>query len=172
MKHPVIFLLLGAILLTSGCGYTRKSALPDNMKTIFVKTTQNKIPVKNIYAYYPGLELMISNAVVKRLNRDGNLSVVKEEDADVILETDLVGFDQEGLRFNSLENVEEYRLLLQADVRLVDAKTRKILWEEKQFTGDADFFISEVRSIGREEGAQRAVERLAKNIVDRVVEDW
>ena len=159
-------------LVMNGCGYTQKSALPDTMKTIHVETVKNKIPVKKIYAYHPGLEMMISNEVVKRLNRDGNLKVMPKDKADVILETDITGFDQEGLRFNSLENVEEYRLLITVDIRLVEAATKKIIWEEKEFVGDADSFVSDVRSIAREEAAQRAVERLSKNIVDRIVEDW
>ena len=40
------------------------------------------------------------------------------------------------------------------------------------FSGDAEYFVSDVRSVGREDASLRAVDRLARNIVDRIVEDW
>ena len=173
MKKNTSF-FLGVLLLTfvSGCGYNHQAALPEGVKTIYVNTVLNKIPIDKIYAYHPGLEMLISNALVKRFRQDGNLQVVERKNADVILETDLTLFDQEGLRFTSLESVEEYRLVMTVDFRLKDAKSGKIIMEEKNFSGDSEYFVSEVRSIGREEAANRASERLARNMVDRVVEDW
>lgn len=171
-KHITFFLAAVLLTVSSGCGYTRQAALPEGVKTIYVRTVQNKIPVEKIYAYHPGLEMSITNALVKRFRQDGNLEVVPQENADAILETDLVLFDQEGLRFTSLESVEEFRLVMTVNFRLRDAKTKKILVEENEFSGDAEYFVSEVRSIGREEAANRASERLARNMVDRIVEDW
>ena len=167
-------LFLAAFLLTgsSGCGYNHQAALPENVKKIYINTVLNKIPVSQIYAYQPGLEMAITNALVKRFRQDGNLQVVERKNADAILETDLILFDQEGLRFTSLESVEESRLVMTVNFRLKEAKSDKVLMEEKNFTGDAEYFISEVRSIGREEASNRASERLARNMVDRIVEDW
>lgn len=163
---------LALFIASSGCGYTRQAALPEGVKTIYVQTVQNKIPVDRIYAYHPGLEMSITNALVKRFRQDGNLEVVDKDKADAILETDLVLFDQEGLRFTSLESVEEYRLVMTVNFKLRDTRSKKIIMEEVDFTGDAEYFVSEVRSIGREEAANRASERLARNMVDRIVEDW
>ena len=173
MKIYISF-FLGFLLLTdfSGCGYNHQAALPENIKTIYVNTVLNKIPVDKISTYHPGLEMSITNALVKRFRQDGNLQVVEHKNADAILETDLILFEQEGLRFTSLESVEEYRLVMTVNFRLKDAKSGKIFMEEVNFSGDAEYFVSEVRSIGREEAANRASERLARNMVDRVVEDW
>jgi len=54
----------------------------------------------------------------------------------------------------------------------VDAKTGDILWEEKNFTGDTEYFVSQVSSLGEQKAAVDAVDHLAKNIADRIVEDW
>ena len=170
--HLLFFFTLSGVLSMQGCGYTSKTTLPDNIKTIHIATVKNKIPINRLYAYYPGLEMMITNAVVQRMNRDGNLKVVSAEKADAILESDMVSFDQEGLRFTTLESVEEYRLFIVLDVRLRNAKTGQIIWEEPNFSGDAEYFVSSVRSIARDEAAHRAVDRLARNVVDRIVEDW
>ena len=161
-----------SIFLSHGCGYTQKTVLPDNIQSIYVDTVKNKIPVDHVYTYQPGLEMDITNAVIRRLHRDGNLKVVKKEEADVILETDLVGFEQEGLRFTTLESVAEYKLFIVIALRLKDRKTGQIIWEEPNFTGDTEYFVSQVRSLAREEASRRAVDRLARNVVDRIVEDW
>lgn len=164
--------LLIAAGIFNGCGYTRQATLPNDFKKIFVDTTKNIIPVDDIYAYHPGMEMMITKAVIRRLNQDGNLQVVKREDADVILESRLLSLTQEGMRFTSLESVEEFRMFIVMAIRLVDAKTGSVLWEEPNFTGDAEYIVSDIRSAAREEGVERAVNRTARNIVDRIVEDW
>ena len=156
----------------SGCGYTQKTVLPQDIKTLYVETVKNKIPLEKVYAYVPGLEMMITNAVIRRLERDGNLKIVSREKADAILHTDLTLFDQEGVRFSTLERAEEYRLFVVVAMKLVDAKTGLVIWEEPNFSGDSEYFVSGVRSISRSEAADRAVERLARNLVDRIVEDW
>lgn len=173
MKKYISLFLAGLFLtLSSGCGYTHQAALPENIKRVYVNTVLNKIPVDRIYAYQPGLEMSITNALVKRFQQDGNLEVVERKNADAILETELILFNQEGLRFTNLESVEEYRLVMTVNFKLKDAKTGKILMEESNFSGDAEYFVSEVRSIGREEAANRASEKLARNMVNRIVEDW
>jgi len=155
-----------------GCGYTNQTVLPQNIRTIHIDTVQSARPVEDVFAYVPGLEIKITNAIIRRLHRDGNLKVVPREQADGILQTKLTGFQQEGVRFTSLESVEEYRLFVVAAVRLVNGKTREVIWEEPNFSGDAEYFVRGLGSISRGEAAERAVDRLARNIVDRIVEDW
>ncbi len=105
--RPVSFFLLTALLLShSACGYTTKTVLPGGIQTIYVETVKNKIPLGEVYAYEPGLEIRITNAIIRRLHRDGNLKVVPKAKADVVLAADLIEFNQEGLRFSGLERVE------------------------------------------------------------------
>lgn len=170
VRGIVLSLFLAAV---SGCGYTQKAALPQDIKTIYVKTVVNKIPPREIYVYQPGLEMAITKAIVRRLNKDGNLKVVSSPDkADAVLDSKMVRFQQEGLRFTSLEQVQEFRMFIVMELKLSNPKTQEVIWEEPNFSGDAEYFVSDVRSLGREEASQRAVDRLAKNIVDRIVEDW
>lgn len=162
--------LLPAFLF--GCGYTTHSMIPENIRSIHVDTVINKIPVEEFYAYQQGMEMPITNAIIRRLQVDGNLRVVPREEADVVLETHLTNFVQEGLRFTSLESVEEFRVFIVLTMRLVDVKSDRVLWEEPNFSGDAEYFVSNVRSVAREEAVPRAIDRLARNVVDRIVEDW
>lgn len=166
---PLLVLLL---LSSTSCGYTRKTALPRDIRTIHVDTFKNKINLGDVYAYEPGLEIKITNAVIRRLHLDGNLRVASREEADVVLEGDLIGFDQEGVRFTGLERIEEYRLYVAVDIRLRDIKTGETLWNEDNFSGDSSYFVTGPRSVSRTIATDRAVEKLARNVVDRIVEDW
>jgi len=160
-------------LIVPGCGYTTRSAIPENIKSIYVKTVVNKINVAEIIAYKPGLEIDITNAIVGRLQRDGNLKVAKTpEEADVILEADMIHFDQEGLRFSRLETSQELKIFIVLSLRLFDTQSGQVLWEEPNFSGDQEYFISQLRDQAQDEAADRAVQRLARNVVDRIVEDW
>ena len=114
----------------------------------------------------------ITNAVIARLQVDGNLQVVSEGRADAILQMDLTAYEQEGLRFNQLESVEEYRMFIVMAIRLVDGKNREIIWEEPDFSGDAEYYVTDIKQIGEQAAVEQAYGKLAKNIVDRIVEDW
>ena len=159
-------------IVQMSCGYTQKTVLPKNIKSIYVDTVKNKIDVREIYLYVPGLEMDITNAIIRRLQIDGNLKVTTREKADAVLELDLVRFQQEGLRFTSLESISEYRMYAVLDMKLIDGKTSEILWHEPNFSGDDEYFVSDIRTLSQEEAAQDTVQRLAVNVVDRIVEDW
>ena len=165
-------LLVCFVLFQEGCGYTQKMVLPRNIHTIHVDTFQHKIPLEKIYAYEPGLEIKITNAVIKRLQQDGNLKVVSRDQADAVLEGDLIGFEQGGVRFTGLERIEEYRLYVIVALRLRDRRTGDIIWEEPDFSGDTSYFVTGPRAVSRTLATDKAIERLARNVVDRIVEDW
>lgn len=172
LKRLSLFLFILLLSLEGGCGYTQKTVLPSGMKTLAVNTFQNKIPLGRVYPYEPGLEIKITNAVIHRFHRDGNLKVVSQEKADALLEGELIAYDQEGIRFTGLERIEEYRVYVAVAFRLRDPKTKEVLWEEPNFSGDASYFVVGPRATARAEAADRAIDRLARNLVDRVVEDW
>lgn len=172
LKPLIGFSMLILSLCVTGCGYTTKTILPRGIKTIYVETVKNKIPISELYSYQQGLEMDITNAVIARLQRDGNLRVVAQDKADAILKMDLEAYEQEGLRFNQLEGVEEYRLFIVMKLQLVDAKTNELIWEEPNFSGDSEYYVTQIKQIGEESAVQKAITQLAKNIVDRIVEDW
>lgn len=169
LKMTVLVLLA---LGPGACGYTNKTVLPHNFKTIYVDTVKNGILIEQVYAYQPGVEIAITNGVIRRLERDGNLKVVPREQADAVLEMVMIRFEQEGLRFSKLESVQEFRLFIVLAMRLLDNRTGDIIWEEPSFSGDADYFVSTVRDQALADGTAKAIDRLARNVVDRIVEDW
>lgn len=164
--------MLAVFLCLSGCGYTQSVTLPGHIKTIAIPTFQNKIPPQERYAYRPGLEIELTNAVRDRFIFDGNLKVVDESEADAVLKGAIISYEQEGLRFDRLEDVEEYRLFLVVSFELVDRKTEEILIQESNFSGQTEFFTSRSPASVRRTAANNVVVDLAKSLVDRIVEEW
>jgi hypothetical protein len=176
----------------AGCaGYTTKTSLPSGIKTIYVPTVKNKLVLEDMLIYEPGMEVDITNAVIRRFNHEGDLKVVsRKEDADAILKIDLTRFDQEGTRFTNLESVEEYRLFITTNVQLVRPKPngeQEILLDEKNFTGRTSYFRKTSTLEQRERNpadareplqtplntaTQQAIEVYAHNVVDLITEDW
>jgi len=156
----------------SGCGYTQEAKLPSGIKTIAIPTFKNEIPPQEQFAYRPGIEIELTNALIDRFIFDGNLKVVDEDKADAILEGSIISYEQEGLRFDRLESVEEYRLFLVIKFKLIDAKTGKVILEEPNFSGRAEFFVSRNPLSNRRISANTATFDLAKSLVNRIVEEW
>ena len=66
-------------MLLAGCGYTTKTILPENIKTIHVDIFKNSIDItkevsaKDKYEVYrPGLEVELRDAVIERVFLDGH----------------------------------------------------------------------------------------------------
>lgn len=175
MKKINSFKLIGAavlILSLAGCGYTQKTLLPGGIQTIYIPTFRNAIPASELYAYRPGLEIDVTNAVIKRFNYDGNLRVVSRERADAVLEGAIIAYEQEALRFTSADRPLEQRLHLVVDIKLINQKTGETIFHEPNFSGTTLFELNDEQGARRISAAEDAVARLARNIVDRVVEDW
>lgn len=174
-NRMLIFRTLAAILmvsLLSGCGYTQRATLPNNIRTIAVPTFEDKIPPQERYTYRQGLEIELTNAIRDRFIFDGNLKVVDESEADAVLEGSILSYKQEGVRFNDLESVEEYRLFLVVSFKLVDQRTKKVLISEPNFSGRTEYFAQRNTPTSRRTSASDTVQDLARNIVDRIVEEW
>ena len=158
--------------LFSGCGYTQRVVLPNNIRTIAVPTFEDQIPPKDRFAYRQGLEIELTNALRNRFIFDGNLKLVDEKDADAVLKGAIIGYQQEGVRFDTLESVEEYRLYLVVKFDLIDQRTGEIILKESNFSGQTEFFTSRNPTSTRTSAASSSVEDLARNIVNRIIEEW
>ncbi|MDD4895076.1 MAG: LptE family protein [Candidatus Omnitrophica bacterium] len=178
------FCLLSAAL--SGCGYTTRSMLYGKYSTIYITPFLNKVDVTqesysaNKYRIYrPMLETDITKKVINRYLFDGNLKPVKEAQADLVLKGELVEYRKDPLSYDqSSEDITEYRINIYVNLSLWDQKENKLVWEEKNFNGNYSYFTTFApdnisKGNNSESGAvTKAVEDLARRIVERTVEQW
>ena len=162
-------LALGLALLAvdlAGCGYAFRGNLPDHIKTVAVPVFKNKTSE-------PAVETLLTSAVVEAFASNGRLRVVKPEDADAILDGEVVGYSVQSIAFDNKANVRQYRLLVTMNLRLRDVRRSSILFEEQSLKEKADFQVlgAVSQTISAEEGAVRtAATEIGRAIVSLTID--
>jgi hypothetical protein len=168
-----------SLFILSGCGYTTRSLLPSNIKSIRIDNFKNDIKitaeqsnVRMYRGYRPGMEVDITRAVISKFLLDGSLRVTNEANADIILTGNLIDFKRDALRYDANDNVEEYRIKLIVNMELTNVKTGVVMWRESGFAGETTYRTSGSLAASESTAVANAVEDLAIRIVDRTVEAW
>jgi outer membrane lipopolysaccharide assembly protein LptE/RlpB len=162
---PALGLALLAVVLT-GCGYSFRGNLPDHIKTVAVPIFTNKTSE-------PAVETFLTSAVVQAFASNGRLRVVRPEEADAILDGELIVYSVYSIAFDNQANVRLYRLVVRMNLRLRDVKRGSILFEEQSLKESADFQVQGAvsQTISAEEAAVRsAALEIARSIVSLTVD--
>lgn len=176
-KSAALFLAL-IFLQLCGCGYTNRSLLPSDVKSIHVAPVKNTIDLsgeigakKRFKVYRPGIEVDLTNAIINRFIFDGTLKVAGPDAADAILEAKLTDYRRDALRYTDGEDVQEYRLSVVMEAVLYRASDHKVLWREG-VTGDTSFLLSGNLASSEDEAVTKAVEDAARRVVEKTIELW
>jgi len=123
--------------------------------------------------YKPQMQFDITKAVIDRYVFDGNLKIVDAgKDSDLVLTGELVDFRREALRYDTNDNIEEFRIRLIVNLVLKDVKKDKVVWTEREFAGESTYDTT--GALAKSEGAaiEDATLDLARRIVERTIENW
>lgn len=167
------------LLISNGCGYTTRPGLPANLRTVYIKPFANKIDVTQLSSgderfpiYRHQMEVDLTKAVINRFQFTGLLRPAGPDRADARLEGDVVAFRRDALRYDASQQVEEWRLNVVVNLRFIDQHTQAVVWEEEQFTGDTTYFALGSNAESEAKALDRALNDLARRIVERTVENW
>lgn len=165
--------------MSVSCGYSTRSGLASHLRTVYIKPFTNKIDLTQLVTdyerfplYRPGMEIDVTNAVIDRFQFTGLLRPSRSGNADSRLEGELVEFRRDALRYNASQQVEEWRLNVVVNVRFYDLHGNLLLWEEPRLTGDTTYFELGANAEAESVALDRAVEDLARRVVERSVESW
>lgn len=163
---PRALALAAALAALAGCGYSLHGNLPAHVRTVAV-------PVFTNHTAEPAIESLLTQAVVEAFATNGRLRVVKPEEADAILEGEVVGYEIQALAFDPRASIRQYRLLVTMNLRFRDVKRNELLFEQPRFQEKADFRVigAVSQTISREESALRsAAMDIARSIVSLAVD--
>jgi hypothetical protein len=123
--------VVSLFLFSWGCGYTLvgtgKSAIPDNVKTVYITTFANDTTVV-------GLEQRLTDAVIRELSARRRLTPVSDRTkADAELEGRITSYGLNPVRFDNDGRALEYQIAISARLKLVEKATEKVLFEEPGF---------------------------------------
>ncbi|HEU5196724.1 MAG TPA: LptE family protein [Methylomirabilota bacterium] len=144
-------LALVALLLAGGCGYTVGGTLPSHIQTV-------SVPIFRNTTREPGVESLITRAVVEAFSTNGRLKVVPKSQADAVLDGEVIGYSIASIAFDKDANVRLYRLVVTLNLRMRDMRRNTVLFEQNQVAEQADFRVQGQvsQTISREETALRA----------------
>ena len=158
---------LGTLLLFTGCaGYRLGTMLPGDIKTVFVPTFVNQTAE-------PLLEVDTTQAMIRELQRDGSLKVVRTEaEADAVLHVVLKGFTLDPVAFRSdiRSAAQEYRMIIDASMVMRRTTDQSVVVESPLIRGDYVFDVVGDLSSSKLLALPDASDDLARRLVQRVVE--
>ena len=152
----------------AACGYSFRSPVPAHLQTVYVPTFQNETR-----------EFQLTQQVTERvigefLNESRLQLVAEEEDADLLVLGTVKNYEEEALSYDPGQaanpDVFSRRVLLVLDVRLEDQVQEETLWENASLREWGEF--SEERGETREDGIQRAIDKVAEELLRHVVEEF
>ena len=179
LKKRNALIIIFASYLFCGCGYTARSVLPAEERTIYVDNFINKITVTKevsdsriYYPYKPGMEIDIMRTVIDRFLFDGNYQIKSNKNAYFILKGQLVDFRREPLRYDADDTVLEYRLSVVVDIELYRREDGSLVWRENNFAGESTYRTTGDSRQTENTALRAAIEDLARRLVERTVENW
>ncbi len=121
----------------------------------------------------PGVESAVTSGVVNAFTGSGKLKVVAQDEADAILDGEVVGYSLEGLAFDRNINVRAYRLRLVLNVEFRDVRRSAMLWRQEGLQETSDFQVAGHVSdtVARGQGAVlQAASEIGRKVVNLAVE--
>ena len=137
--------------LVTGCGYSLRGNLPAHIKSVAVPLFKNRTSE-------PGVESFLTVAIVEAFSTNGRLRVVRPEQADSILDGEVIGYQVQSIAYDPQSNVQQYRLIVTLNLKFRDVRREEVLFEQKNLQERSDFRFQGVvsQTIAREETALRA----------------
>jgi len=170
-------LLAISSLWVMGCGYTTRSMISNKYRTIYVTPFINKVDITSeldtgnkFKIYRPRLETDVTNAVTNKYLFDGNLRPTNKESADLVLKGEVIEYRKDALRYNTNDDVTEYRMSLIVNINLWDNKADKMLWQADRFSGYHEYFVN--ATLSDDAALSLALDDLARRVVERTVNEW
>jgi hypothetical protein len=162
-----LLLLAGGL---AGCPYGFSSSLlPGHIRTVAVPLLENRTQRGDLS---PALADSLTEAFID----NHTLKIVGEKTADSVVEGSILEYRREPFTVDENEQVLEYRVEIVLEVRFVDVRKNKILWEEPRLSEWATYIFAE--SVGgqaaesEEIGIGRVLAKLTDDVLNRTVEGW
>lgn len=162
-SYACLVLLLLFCIFFGSCGYSSKSLLRSNVRSVY-------IPVFDNDTFRRGFEFDLTKAVQDQIMLRTRLHIVNKDEADSILLGKITNVDENVLIEDRRDNIVESRVFIVIEIRWVDKRTGRTILERKNIRRPAEFIVR--RSETLSSGSDEAFVRVAQGIVEVMEEDW
>lgn len=150
------------VSLCSGCGvYSFSGSGLTGIKSVAVPQFENQ-------TVEYGIQEDLTAAVIDQLIADNTLKVVALADADAVLRGEVVGYERLAYTYDKSDNVQEYKINVTVNFTL-EKKDGKVVMSRERIIEYGIYSAADESEI---EGKARAVEKVARDIVDETTKSW
>lgn len=170
-RGAISALLLSAFaLMFTGCaGYQLGSTKPTQLQSVETLA----VPVFKNLTLEPRSSVLITNTVVKQLQRDGTYRITAEEGADAVLRGTIRQMERRQLRSAKFNTLRSRELLLRIFVDyVVEEPGTGLILAEGTVQGDTNVFLDRNFQLSDRQGIEDATHELAEKLVSRIAEGW
>ena len=146
----------------SGCGYhcAERVELPSWIKTVYVAPWANR-----------SNELLLGVWITEELRheflRGRGLKLVPKDEADVILEGEIVSTDTYGISYIRYDQAVERRITAECSVHLVHRESGRVIWQTSNIAREEEFLVG--KDVMNTEGLKdEALQKLSRDVADIV----
>ncbi|GAB4109314.1 MAG: LPS assembly lipoprotein LptE [Phycisphaeraceae bacterium] len=161
-----LLVLFACMVWVTGCGYTNKELLPEDIHTVAVPIFENR-------TFYRGIEFELAEALVKQVHTRTPYKVVSPATAQTILEGTITRVEQNQLSRRRPGGVpQEVEVTITVDYVWKDLGKGGVIRDRRGFEAVGRYVPT--AGIGQpfETAQHEAVERLARDIVSTMRSDW
>jgi len=164
VRKIFLFLVIGSSLtFCVNCGvYSFSGSALSGVRTVGVPLFENQTTE---YDLQEKLTEKVTNSFVE----DNTLKVVSARGADAVLVGVITRYDRKSHTFDGAGNTKEYISYVYVSVKFEKRKERETIWEDENMQG---WGIYDAIEETEEEGKERALDKLAEDIVDQTVKGW
>jgi hypothetical protein len=162
MRSGIVAFAALVLVALTGCGvYTLNPKGKSSIKTIGVEAFQNQT---GEYAFADRLTEIVTDAFIK----DGSLKVVPVDGADAVLVGTLTKYSRVPFKFDSGDNVSQYKIILEFDISLRNPREQTDIWKEHLTPEGVYTVASETEEIGQ----SKATDQLVQSILNKTTRSW
>jgi hypothetical protein len=171
-RRAVVLLAISAAVTAAGCssdptrGYSFRPAYDQSVRTI-------EVPIFENPTFYHGVEVQLTDAIIKELQRTTPYAVVGTGGANTTLSGKVTDVRLRPMTTNRRTGlVEDVAVSMTVDFTWRDNRTGEPIVQRSSFTASEDFVPSQPTSERLELGEHAVVQELARAIVAEMRSKW
>jgi hypothetical protein len=150
-------------LAGTSCGYRLEGegfSPSPNIRSIAIPTFTNE-------TYEPGIETIVTNALLKEFIKDRRVKVLGQDEADAVMEGTVRSFNTSSVAYDPAGLVLEYRTWVTVDIIVKRTRRGEVLWSERDLSESDTYRVSsDVRFT--EAQKEEAIQVIAGKLAGRI----
>jgi hypothetical protein len=156
-KNVVVF--IGLIVASCGYKFTGGESLPEGVKSIYVKTLENRTSET-------GIENFLTDDIVYEFTRGGKAVITDEENSEAVLAGAVSSLTTDTVSHHNSDTSSQRRVRLAVDLKLTRSDGM-LIWAQKGITEDEDYDVSADKP-STENNKRQAIKILSKKLAEKV----